>query len=75
MTPVFLPKTSPGPRNLVGYSPWGCKELDVMEPLSMHTYQGGPCWPIWAFLTSRANPCYTLAGALCTVLISQRSVP
>ena len=27
-TPVFLPGKSYGQRNLVGYSPWGCKELD-----------------------------------------------
>ena len=29
-TIVFLP----GPRSLVGYSPWGCKELDMTERLS-----------------------------------------
>ena len=27
-TPVFLPGKSHGQRNLVGYSPWGYKELD-----------------------------------------------
>ena len=27
-TPIFLPGESYGWRNLVGYSPWGCKELD-----------------------------------------------
>ena len=31
MTPVFLPKKTPGQRSLAGYSPRGCKELDVME--------------------------------------------
>ena len=30
-TPVFLPGKSQGQRSLVGYSPWGCKELDTME--------------------------------------------
>ena len=30
-TPVFLPGKSHGQRNLVGYSPEGCKELDVTE--------------------------------------------
>ena len=30
-TPVFLPGKSHGQRNLVGYSPWGCKELDTTE--------------------------------------------
>ena len=28
-TPVFLPGKSQGQRNLVGYSPWGCKESDM----------------------------------------------
>ena len=25
-------------RSLAGYSPWGCKELDMSERLSMHAY-------------------------------------
>ena len=29
--PVFLPGESHGQRSLVGYSPWGCKELDRTE--------------------------------------------
>ena len=28
-TPVFLPGKSHGQRSLTGYSPWGCKELDM----------------------------------------------
>ena len=36
--PVFLPGKSHGQRNLVGYSPWGRKESDTTERLSMHTY-------------------------------------
>ena len=36
-TPVFLPGKSNGLRILVGYSPWGCKELDTTEQLhSLH---------------------------------------
>ena len=35
-TPVFLPGESHGQRSLVGYSPWGCKELDPPEQLT-HT--------------------------------------
>ena len=27
--PVFLPKQLHGQRSLAGYSPWGCKELDM----------------------------------------------
>ena len=30
-TPVFLPGESHGQRSLVGYSPWGRKELDTTE--------------------------------------------
>ena len=29
-TPVFLPGKSHGQRNLVGYSPWGCKKSDTI---------------------------------------------
>ena len=32
-TPVFLPGESHGWRSLVGYSPWGRKELDTTERL------------------------------------------
>ena len=31
LTPVFLPEESHGQRNLMGYSPWGCKELDTTK--------------------------------------------
>ena len=30
-TPVFLPGEFHGQRSLVGYSLWGCKELDMTE--------------------------------------------
>ena len=33
-TPVFLPEKSYGQRSLVGYSPWGRKELDTAERLN-----------------------------------------
>ena len=33
-TPVFLPGESHGRRSLVGYSPWGHKELDMTEQLT-----------------------------------------
>ena len=33
-TPVFLPGKFHGQRSLVGYSPWGRKELDMTERLS-----------------------------------------
>ena len=37
MTPIFSPGKSHGLRSLVGYSPQGCKELETIEQLSMHT--------------------------------------
>ena len=37
-TPVFLPGESHGQRRLVGYSPWGCKELDTTEQMCVHTH-------------------------------------
>ena len=30
-SPVFLPGESHGQRSLAGFSPWGCKELDMTE--------------------------------------------
>ena len=34
-TPVFLPGESHGQRSLAGYSPWGCKELERTERLTL----------------------------------------
>ena len=33
-TPVFLPGKSHGQKSLTGYSPWGCKKLDMTEQLA-----------------------------------------
>ena len=35
-SPVFLPGKPHGQRSLVGYSPWGRKELDTTEQLHFH---------------------------------------
>ena len=35
-TPVLLPGKSHGWRNLVGYSPWGLEESDMIERLPFH---------------------------------------
>ena len=32
---VFLPGEFHGQRTLAGYSPWGCKELDTTEKLTL----------------------------------------
>ena len=34
-TPVFLPGEFHGQRSLAGYSPWGCKELDMVKLLEL----------------------------------------
>ena len=36
LTPVFLPGEFHGQRSLAGYRPWGCKESDTTEQLSLH---------------------------------------
>ena len=36
-TPIFLPGKSHEQRSLMSYSPWGCKESDTTEGLSIHT--------------------------------------
>ena len=40
--PVFLPGESHGQRSLVGYSPWGRKELGTTERLGTHPLFTGP---------------------------------
>ena len=45
-TPVFLLGEVHGQRSLAGYSPWGCKELDTTEPLTLslfHTFRKEKC--------------------------------
>ena len=37
--PVFLPGEIHGQRSLMGYSPWGCQELDMTEQLWLHFHQ------------------------------------
>ena len=57
-TPVFsLPGESRGQRSLVGYSPWGCKELDMTEWLihfsALHMLGGhlrhATVWEMWSW--------------------------
>ena len=37
-TPAFLPGKSSGQRSLVGYSPWGHKQLDTTELVSFFSF-------------------------------------
>ena len=44
-TPVFLPREFHGQGSLAGYSPWGCKELDTTERLTLSLYHmDGHCF-------------------------------
>ena len=38
-----------GQKSLAGYSPWGCKELDMTEQLSMHNHWPARDFPIYSF--------------------------
>ena len=42
-TPVFLCGEFHGLRSLVGYSPWGCKESDTTEWLTLWTFDCSKC--------------------------------
>ena len=37
-TPVFLPRESHGQSSLVGYNPWGHKELNTIEQLTLSLF-------------------------------------
>ena len=38
-TPVFLPREFHGQRSLMGYGPWGCKELDTTKQLVLLLFE------------------------------------
>ena len=44
--PVFLPGESHGQRNLMGYSPWGRKDLDTTKQLNVNTIIYTYIWTI-----------------------------
>ena len=50
-TPVLFPGKSHGQRNLVGYSPLGCKELDTTEQLHFLSFQFLTYIYIYIFVT------------------------
>ena len=45
-TPALLPRESHGERSLVGYSPWGHKELDINWGEAMAPHSGTLAWKI-----------------------------
>ena len=55
-TPVFLPVEFHGQRSLAGYSPWGHKELDTTEQLSLLTIYWRREWqPTPVFLPGKSH--------------------
>ena len=61
-TPVFLPGKSQGQRSLVGYSPWGHKELDTAEHACIqivtiwHTHTKKSCFSYSLLSISHLSP-------------------
>ena len=68
-TPVFLPGESHGRRSLVGYSPWGRKEMDTTECTHTHTHTHGVAksWTQLSADTHTHRHTHTHAQALRTV--------
>ena len=55
-TAVFLPEKSHGQRRLTGYSPWGSKESDTTEQLSMHAIgKYLVIWNVWKWSVSHSG--------------------
>ena len=53
-TPVSLPGESHGQGSLVDYSPWGCRESDTTDRLTLSLHLGFRC-PSWQRLESAIN--------------------
>ena len=47
-SPVFLPGEFRGQRSLANYNPWGCKESNTTEQLSVHAHS-------WCFKDSSVS--------------------
>ena len=74
-SPVFLPEEFHGQRSLVGYSPWGLKESDMTErlSLSMSPLEGAKSPPV-ENQSSREYNCIYLAAPSTQILVSPRTV-
>ena len=53
LTSVFLPGEFHGQRSLVGYSPLGCKDLDITEQLNSSTSSSSPKHSLGELLYAR----------------------
>ena len=66
-TPVLLPGNSHGRRTLVGYSPWGRKELDTTERIHFISLQPSyALWPssLFSFSLSQSHGLFQWVGFL-----------
>ena len=63
-TPVFLPGESHGQRSLAGYSPWGHKESDTTERLTLSLFTLGWNFSPWDFSLSEHLPSHFWADCL-----------
>ena len=68
----------------MGYSPWGCKELDMAEQLSTWggessmQFQGGRCWSVY-FSMDMSNPAFFIRKifkeeAGCSMIMTNETV-
>ena len=74
-TLVFLPEESHGQRSLVGYSPWGYKELDAPGHVCAHTHTHTHTHTSWAIIkTLRTGFCYYLLAKEVKTQLLWRSV-
>ena len=55
-TPVFFPGESHRQRSMAGYSPWGHKELDTTEQLTLFTGNDTATWNITVLLLQIYKP-------------------
>ena len=70
LTPVFFPGESHGQRSLVGYSPWGHKESDTTEQLTLTSQVVCPlCVPFSSPKLARFSDC-NKEGSTCLSHIS-----
>ena len=66
-TPVFSPGEFHGQRSLVGYSAWGCKELDMTEWLTLSLSQPSGSNASWQWIHTmwpHINNCKTRIAVL-----------
>ena len=72
--PVLLPGKSHGQRNLVGYSPWGCKKSDITEQPHFHfSFFQGICLVVGLLGPMRFTP--TFLRNLSPYCLPQRLLP